>query len=497
MSGRLLVATLALVAVACGESRTLLTVDVHADRTVPDGLDRLCLTARDPEDTARAFGYDARGESFGDAKLPGLPATIVFEDAHDLFEELVVTGTGTWQGLPAGFGAGRWSMVDHDERTVTMRVHACGPNRVVPLALQGPIAALDPTTAGRRRAVLADLDADGRAELLEAPSRAVLLSAEEPQDVTSNYLLSPPIGATAVAVGDLDHDCAPDVLFASPEGVFAPLVSAPGDVPPFHQRGQDGRVQWPDAGGGAIAIGDVDDTGAVDVFVAGAGAYHVLRAGAPGDGAVEFGDASAYVTTADAPDGTGSAVALADITDDGALDAIVGHSGFLPDQPQHAVRVFEGRNETLAEVRDALPMTGGRDVAALAVGPLDGDETPDVLVVLAGDGPVAALWTHDSAPTEPRFARAASPTFPNGDGRDVVLVDLDGDCDLDVVIAVGDGPSLVFEQTRDGLVPTAVVLPSATAVAAGPTALDPYAELDMVVVLLDDEGEGSIFKAGP
>jgi hypothetical protein len=161
MTARVLRAVLALSVAACGEKSTLLTVEVQADRTVPDGLDRLCITARDPTAAPLALGYDERGVSFGDAPLPELPATIIFEDAKNAFEELVVTGIGTWKGLPAGFGAGRFTIVHDEERTVTLRVHACGPNRVVPFTLEGPVAVLDPTNALDRRAVLADLDAGG------------------------------------------------------------------------------------------------------------------------------------------------------------------------------------------------------------------------------------------------------------------------------------------------------------------------------------------------
>lgn len=497
MSARLAgaVVAAAIAVLGCGPESTLITVELTADRAVPSELDRLCCTARVDKDAVTSEGYAAIGEDLGDRRLRTLPATIVFEDTLDAHDEVVVTATGTFRGTPAGFGAGQWSLVDGTQREENLRVNACGPRRVVPFGLEGPLAALPAAVAGQRRAVLVDLDADARAEIIEAPARVGFLSLTEPSDLTSRFLGTLPIGVTSIAVGDLDHDCAPDLLFAGDEEVHAPLVSAPGGDRPFSLRGEDPRVEWPAGSGGAIAIGDLDGSGAADVFVAGAGEYRVLRANTPREGAVVFGSSSTYVRPDGVTDGVGAAVVLVDVTADGVLDAIVGHAGVA--EARHTIRVFEGRDEALVELPDALPVAEARDVAALAVGPLDGDDTPDVLVVFAGaGGPAAALYAHHDSPAEGRFGRAGTPLFPDGDGRDVALVDLDGDCDLDVVLAIADGPSLVFEHNEDGLVPSDIDLPEAVAVAAGPSALGPDADLRSVVVLLDEAGGGTIYAAG-
>jgi hypothetical protein len=481
----------------CGAESTLLTVEITADRSVPDGLDRLCCTAKVDKNEVTALGYDAVGEDLGGLSLSTLPATIVFEDAVDAHDEVLVTATGTLRGTPAGFGAGLWSLVDGEQREEGLRVNACGPRRVVPFGLDGPLVTLPAGLAGQRRAALVDLDADARAEIVQAPASVgfISLNPADNLDATGRFLATMPIGATRIAVGDLDHDCAPDLLFASDDAVFPPLVSAPGGVRPFGVRGEDPRVEWPDGAGGAVAIGDLDGSGAADVLVAGALEYRVLLANTPRGGAVVFGSSSTYVRPDGAADGVGSAVVLVDVTGDGALDAIVGHVGVA--EPQHTVRVFEGRDEALVELPDALAVAEARDVSALAVGPLDGDDTPDVLVVFGGGGgPVAALYGHHESPGEARFGRAGTPVFPDGDGRDVALVDLDGDCDLDVVLAIADGPSLVFEHTGDGLVQSSIVLPPAAAVAAGPSSLGPDAALRSVVVLFDDEGGGAVYAAG-
>lgn len=485
-------AVLALALAACGEDRTLVILEISADRSVPDQLDRLCCTARVDQRDVTALGYDATGDA-GGSPLEELPATIVYEDGRNAFEFLIATSTGTFRGTPAGFGAGRFNLVTGQQQEGRVRVAACGPKRVVPFGLNGPIRDLPVTNAGQRRAVLVDLDADGRAELVESPPRVVFLASDvEPTEVT--LLETLPIGATRVVTGDLDHDCAQDLLFASDDETFAPFVSAPGAERPFAKRGQDERVGWPGDAGGAVAIGDLDGSGAADILVAGAGEYRVLRASQPRDGTVSFDSSSTYVALDGAPDGIGSAVALADVNGDGVLDAIVGHAGVS--EARRTVRVFEGRDDTLQELPDALAVVETRDVAAIAVGPLDGDDTPDVLVVFAGGGgPAAALYAHDAQADEPRFARA-NPVFPDGDGRDVALVDLDGDCDLDLVLAIADGPSLVYEHREDGLALTPIELPPSGAVAAGPSALGPEAELVSVVVLLDLAGRGAIYAAG-
>lgn len=482
-------------ALGCGPETTLLTVELTSDRTVPDQIDRLCCTARVDMGPVIAVGYDAMGQAAAERRLSKLPATIVFEDAVDKWDEVIVTAAGTLRATPAGFGAGQWSLVDGDQREEGLRINGCGPRRVVPFGLDGPLVELPAAVAGQRGVVLADLDADARAEIVEAPARVDFLSLTGSVDLSSNFLASRPLGATRVAVGDLDHDCAPDLLFASDTEVFAPLVSAPAGGRPFEKRGEDGRVDWPAGGGGAIAIGDLDDSGAADVFVAGQGEYRVLRASAPRDGAVVFDTSSTYVRPDGPTDGNGVAASLADVTGDGILDAIVGHAAV--GDPRHAVRVFEGRDGALIELPDALAVAETRDIVALAVGPLDGDDTPDVLVVFGGEGgPAAALYSHHDDPKEARFGLAGAPTFPDGDGRDVALVDLDGDCDLDVVLAIADGPSVVFEQDDAGLFASPIELPAAVAVAAGPSTLGPDAELRSVVVLLDAAGGGAVYAAG-
>lgn len=493
---RRLTAVAVVVALGCGPETTLLTLEITADRAVPGELDRLCCTAKTDKNAVIANGYDAVGEV---RHLSKLPATIVFEDTVDAHAEVLVAVTGTFRGTPAGYGAGLWSLVDGEQREEGLRVNACGPRRVVPFGLDGPLLDLPAGFAGQRRAALVDLDADARAEIVQAPAAVGFISLNpddvDELDATSRFLATRPVGATRIAVGDLDHDCAPDLLFASDETLFPPLVSGPGGSRAFSVRGQDPRVEWPGGAGGALAIGDLDGTGASDVLVAGATGYRVLLANEPREGAVVFESASTYVRPDGASDGVGAAVVLVDVTHDGVLDAIVGHAGVA--EPRHTVRVFEGRDAALVELPDALAVAEARDVSALAVGSLDGDETPDVLVVFAGGGgPAAALYTHHESPAEARFGRAGTPVFPDGDGRDVALVDLDGDCDLDVVLAIADGPSLVFENTGDGLVQSAIALPPGAAVAAGPSSLGPDAELRSVVVLFDEEGGGAVYGAG-
>ncbi|MBI2892998.1 MAG: VCBS repeat-containing protein [Deltaproteobacteria bacterium] len=482
---------------ACGPAETTLVVELDADLRVPDELDRLCVTARPDGELPIALGYDSRGSDLGESLLPGLPATLAYVDARDEFDLLVVTATGTGLGLPAGNGSGRFTIADDEEREVKLRVHTCAPVRSVPIGLAGPVGVLPPKEAVRRRATLADLDADGRAELIEAPARVVLLSAGNPVDVTGNFLVAPPLGAAWVIATDLDHDCAPDIALASLSSAMAPLVSAPGDASPFGVRDVDpGRVTWPAGVGGALGAGDLDGTGTTDVFVAADHAYRLLRA-TVSNGVATFGDGSSVVTLADdTPDGVGTSVAIADLTDDHMLDVVVGHAEV--DDFHHSVRVFEGSAETLREIGDALvvPDEEGRSVTAVRIGQLDGDDTPDVLVVFGGaGGPAARLYAHGDDPSEPRFG--LSMALAGGSGTDATLVDLDGDCDLDVVLAIEGTPSLVYEQTAAGLAEVPMDLPAAVSVTSGITDLNLDGQSEVVVVFLDGAGGGELWTASP
>src|SRR6185503_12839637 len=101
-------AALLVIAIAgCGDGRTLLTVEIQSPLEVPEQLDRLCVSSRVDGGSMTALGYGRGTNLGGDRLLPGLPATVVFEDKDDEFDQITVSTEGTWRGRPVGRGLAR------------------------------------------------------------------------------------------------------------------------------------------------------------------------------------------------------------------------------------------------------------------------------------------------------------------------------------------------------------------------------------------------------
>ncbi|HEY4242505.1 MAG TPA: VCBS repeat-containing protein [Kofleriaceae bacterium] len=143
-----------------------------------------------------------------------------------------------------------------------------------------------------------------------------------------------------------------------------------------------------------------------------------------------------------------SAIAAADVDRDGDLDLVVGGGG--------ALALF--RNDGSGTyTRDAAALDGAGRVAAvsaLALGDLDGDGNPDLVVgqtrTQAGDAQPLVAWLGEPGGTGSfNPADGAVPAVP----LDVValtLADADGDFDPDLAVAVNGAPLRLYID-RDGL----------------------------------------------
>jgi hypothetical protein len=225
--------------------------------------------------------------------------------------------------------------------------------------------------------------------------------------------------------------------------------------------------------GDTLAAGDVDGEDGVDLVLTAdevredpdsPGAYLRRAVLLKNDGSGTFSDASDTWL----PVGSGAEylqgdrIALVDYDGTGGLDLVVlsdtrlvtPGTGTQADVP--ALRIFEnGGTSFAAPESDILPGIDGQDAlqgSSVAFGDLSGDGRPDIYLVSplapnAGErGGRALVWTDD------RFVAGneglPSPlTSDDGRGRDVLLLDVDGDTDLDVVI-VRDEPDQSVRNTR-------------------------------------------------
>jgi hypothetical protein len=158
-----------------------------------------------------------------------------------------------------------------------------------------------------------------------------------------------------------------------------------------------------------------------------------------------------------------SAIAAADIDRDGDIDLVTGDAGTL--------RVW--RNDgggAFAEDPAALSGDGRvQSITALALGDLDGDGNPDLVVGQAGD-PLRA-WLGEPGGTGSFLpADAVISPIPANVTR-LSLADIDGDFDPDLAVSIAGGPLRIFID-REGLLedqtfPRLGTVPEASAIAIG------------------------------
>jgi hypothetical protein len=235
----------------------------------------------------------------------------------------------------------------------------------------------------------------------------------------------------SVALGDVNGDGRLDIVTANSSdntvsvllgdgaGRFEAAPTAPFNVGP---------------GPNAVALGDVNGDGKLDLVTANVGGNTVT---------VLLGDgAGGFAAAAGSPFAVGGAppdLALGDFNGDGKLDIVTANSG------GNTVSLLLGNGSGGFAAATGSPFSVGSTPGRVALGDLNGDGKLDLVATGSGDNTVTVLLGDGAG----GFTAAASSPFPVGSTPvGVALGDVNGDGKLDIIVANAGGTTVSILLNR-------------------------------------------------
>jgi hypothetical protein len=232
----------------------------------------------------------------------------------------------------------------------------------------------------------------------------------------------------------------------------------------------------------AIAAADLDGDGFADLVAVAAGTEPfvllnianpaAIDAGLVQDGAQRRGLASIPLTFGTAA--TGADVALADLDNDGDLDAVIANG---PGSPSAAF--LNDGHGVLTQL--AALGAAARNDRAVAVADLNGDGFADVVIGGAGSN---SLYTSANGAS---FTQSALPTA-NGGAVDVALVDVVGSPLPDLVFVNAGGATVRHENLGDGKFGPAVTIDTGPSVGVAAADFNRDGRFDLVLARMSAPG---------
>jgi gliding motility-associated-like protein len=311
---------------------------------------------------------------------------------------------------------------------------------------------------------IGDLDGDGKPDLVvvnrSSNTVSIFRNISTGGPVTAASFAAPVTFATGnnpldVAISDLDGDGKPDLVVANANSNNLSVLrntttSGAIDASSFAAQVTFATGSFPNS----IAIGDLDGDGKPDLVTTNNSdnTLSILRNTAT-SGAITASSFAAQVTFA-----TGTnpeSVAIGDLDDDGKPDLVVANlnSNTVSVLRNTATSGTINSSSFAAQVAFAT----GTNPARVAIGDLDGDGKSDLVVANANSNTVSVLRNMATSGFIDASSFASQVTFAVGTGpRSVAIGDLDGDGKPDLMVAnnIGNTVSVLRNTATSGTITT-------------------------------------------
>ena len=300
---------------------------------------------------------------------------------------------------------------------------------------------------------IADLNGDGKPDLVVANARSntvsVLLNTTAPGAATPSFAAQHTFatgsGPLSVAIGDFNGDGKPDIavtnLISNTVSVLLNTTS-PGATTPSFAAQQTFTVGNP----ASVVIGDLNGDGKPDLVVANnsvSGTVSVLlNTTAPGTTTASFATQQTFSVGSH----PAASVAIGDLDGDGKPDLVVANEG------SNTVSVLlnttaPGANTPSFAAQQTFATGSGP--FSVAIGDLNGDGKPDLAVTNSYSNTVSVLL--NTTPCVTAFGVSAKTDFAvDYDPVSVAIGDLNGDGKPDLVVANYNSVSVLFNTTTSG-----------------------------------------------